>query len=58
MCGISESWIEIKRFLQEDKVNEICSQKKKKKKKNHYLSQKAVTRSYLPQIESEETDLL
>lgn len=56
MCGISESWIEIKRFLQDDKVNEICSQKKKKK--NLSLSQKAVTRSYLPQIESEETDLL
>lgn len=55
MCGISESWIEIKRFLQDDKVNEICSQKKKQ---NLSLSQKAVTRSYLPQIESEETDLL
>ena len=32
--------------------------KKKKKQKNLSLSQKAVTRSYLPQIESEETDLL
>ena len=55
MCGINESWIEIKRFLQDHKVNEICSQKKKKKLS---LSQKAVTRSYLSQIESKEPDLL
>lgn len=36
---------------------EICSPEKEKKKKLS-LSQKTVTRSYLPQVESKETDLL